>query len=544
VLTQIQYSIREEQVAFRRETKLRRLQLFFSRVFQNRAVPVADATVSSRGESADVFVKPSDDTTGRSVRGGVLSVVSHGARFVLRTGTMMLMARVLSPEDFGLQGMAVAMTGFLALFRDAGLSAVTVQRDKISRDQVSTLFWINAAVGVLLALVLVLAAPAISAFYQDGRLTNIVVVSAAAFVFNGFSVQHYALLQRQMRFMTIGVIEVASLAVSSGVGVLMALASYGYWALVATSVVLPLATMIGAWAAMPWTPGWPKRSIGMRSMLSMGGILTINGLVVYLAYNTEKVLLGRFWGPEALGIYGRAYQLISLPSDLLVSAIATVAFPSLSGLQSDPERLQRAFLRGYSLVLSLTIPTTIACALFAGQIVHVMLGPKWGEAVPLFRLLTPTILAFSLVNPLAWLLISSGRIKRSMHMAFLIAAVVIVGAVLGLKFGPRGVAAAFSVMMTLLTVPLIVWARAGTSTTVADLWRAIRAPLMSGMIAGLTGMVAATAVDERLPILVQVVLGATFVYAVYFAVLLYPLGQRSIYVDLANHLLRPRQGAA
>jgi PST family polysaccharide transporter len=495
-------------------------------------------------ESADAFVRPSDDTKGRSVRGGVLSVASQAARFVLRTGTMMVMARVLSPEDFGLQGMAVAMTGFLALFRDVGLSAVTVQRDKVSRDQISTLFWINAAVGILLGLLLVLAAPAIAGFYRDGRLTTIVMVSAVAFIFNGLSVQHYALLQRQMRFMTIGIIEVAAVALSSAAGVLMALAGYGYWALVATTVVLPLTTMIGTWVAMPWAPGWPKRNIGMRSMLSMGGILTVNGLVVYLAYNTEKILLGRFWGPEALGIYGRAYQLISLPSDLLVSAIATVAFPSLSRLQSDPARLQRAFLRGYGVVLSLTIPTTIACALFAGQIVHVMLGPTWGDTVPIFRLMTPTILAFSLINPLAWFLISSGRIKRSMSMAFVIAPVVILGAALGLRYGPRGVATAFSAMMTLLTVPLIVWARAGTSMTIADMWETIRGPLLSGVIAGLAGLIVAIMVASRLPVLADVGLGVTVVYAVYFAVLLYPLGQRGIYVDLVNQVLRPQQKAA
>ena len=115
-------------------------------------------------------------------------------------------------------------------------------------------------------------------------------------------------------------------------------------------------------------------------MLRFGGTITLNGLVVYVAYNLEKVLLGRFWGADALGIYGRAYQLINIPTDNLNSAIGGVAFSALSRLQNDPVRLKSYFLKGYSLVISLTIPITIFCALFADDIVLVVLGPKWTDA--------------------------------------------------------------------------------------------------------------------------------------------------------------------
>jgi PST family polysaccharide transporter len=274
-------------------------------------------------------------------------------------------------------------------------------------------------------------------------------------------------------------------------------------------------------------------------MLSMGGVLTCNGVVVYLAYNTEKILLGRFWGAVALGLYGRAYQLISIPSDLLINAIATVAFPSLSRLQNDPERLERAFLRGYSVVLSCTIPTTVTCAVFAPEIVRIMLGEKWAEAVPIFRLMTPTIIAFALINPLAWFLISSGRARRSMYIGFLIAPFVIVGAAMGMTFGPRGVALAFSTMMTLLTVPVILWARAGTTMTVGQIWGALQGPLTSGLVAGISGYAVRAGLAGAVPVSANLMVGALFVYGVYFLVLLFPFGQRVLYVDLMKHLWRP-----
>lgn len=478
------------------------------------------------------------------MRGGLVALVSQGLKFALRTGSMMAMARLLTPEDFGLQGMVLAFIGFLGLFRDAGLSAVTVQREHVSDDQISALFWINAGVGLVLAVALIVLSPAIALFYKEERLTWIAVVSASAFLFNGLSVQHLALLQRRMKFVATAIIEMASIAVGGAVGVIMAWLGYRYWSLVGMTIALSMVSAVGAWIAIPWIPGAPKRGIGLRSMLSFGGILTCNSLVVYVAYNTEKALLGHFWGPVSLGLYGRAYQLMSLPSEQLTSAVSAVAFPSLSRLQHDPERLQRAFLKGYSLILSLTIPTTVCCAIFAEEIVRVMLGPKWMEVVPIFRLLSPTILSFALINPLCWFLITSGRIRRSLNMAFLIAPCVIVGALLGLNFGPTGVALAFSTMMTLLIVPLIAWTRAGTTMKGSAIWAAVKSPLAAGLIAAVAGFGIRMVMWKSVPSLLLLVVGAALVFVMYFLVLMFGMGQKPIYVDLFKQLTRSRSKEA
>jgi PST family polysaccharide transporter len=153
----------------------------------------------------------------------------------------------------------------------------------------------------------------------------------------------------------------------------------------------------------------------------------LSSLVAYIACNTDKVLLGRFWGAETLGIYGRAYQLINLPMDNLNSTIGLVAFPALSRLQNDPKRLRNYFLKGYSLFLSLVMPITMACALFAEDIVRFFLGPKWGETAPLFRLMAPTIFALALTNPLAWLMLATGGAAKSLKMTVVITPCVILG---------------------------------------------------------------------------------------------------------------------
>src|SRR5208282_3290002 len=156
---------------------------------------------------------------------------------------------------------------------------------------------------------------------------------------------------------------------------------------------------------------------GIRSMIHFGGTLTLNGLVAYVAYNAEKVMIGRFWGADAIGIYGRGYQLINIPTATLNSAVGEVAFSALSRLQHDPIRLRSYFLKGFSLVLGLTLPITIACALFADDVVFVLLGPKWKDTAAIVRLLAPTITVFAIINPLGWLVFSLGLIGRGLKLA-------------------------------------------------------------------------------------------------------------------------------
>src|SRR5690348_15610450 len=143
-------------------------------------------------------------------------------------------------------------------------------------------------------------------------------------------------------------------------------------------------------------------------MIRFGSTLTANSLSMYITTNFEKVLLGRFWGADAIGLYGRAYQLINIPNDNLNSAATGVAFPTLSRLKDGAARFRSYFLKGYSLIVSLTVPITVTCALFASDMISVFLGPKWASAVPIFRLLAPTTLAFAIINPTGWLLMSLG----------------------------------------------------------------------------------------------------------------------------------------
>ena len=178
------------------------------------------------------------DLKQRTLRGGVARMSAQAANFLIRGGSIMILARLLGPKDFGLVGMVTAFTGVLSLFRDFGLSTAAVQRATITEEQISTLFWINIMVGALLGLLTAAMAPFVAAFYHEPRLWGVTTVLAAGLLFNAAGVQHSALLQRQMRFTALAVIGVGSLIVSTAVAIAGARAGYGYWALVAMTVSL------------------------------------------------------------------------------------------------------------------------------------------------------------------------------------------------------------------------------------------------------------------------------------------------------------------
>jgi PST family polysaccharide transporter len=267
-------------------------------------------------------------------------------------------------------------------------------------------------------------------------------------------------------------------------------------------------------------------------MLKYGGTVTVNSVISYLTNNADKVLLGRFWGPEALGIYGRAYQLINIPSDNLNATLGLVAFPAWSRVQNDPSRLRSHFLRGYGLFLSLVLPITLACGMFAEDIVRVFLGPQWSGAAPIFRLMVPTVLVFALINPLGWLMLSLGYATRSLRIASLVAPVLLLGYAIGLRQGPHGVAAGFSISMVLLAIPVIVWCKYGTLISNSDVLKVIAVPLISAVGGALIVWGLGGWLRQVQPAFLRLVMESIVLFSVHLVILLLVLKQKSVYLDL------------
>jgi len=472
------------------------------------------------------------DLKQKAIRGGLAKICAQAANFLVRLVSLMILARLLDPKDFGLVGMVTAVIGIFNVFKDFGLSAAAVQRKAVTEEQISTLFWINLVFGASLGFVGLAIAPLVVRFYHEPRLFAVTAALTSGFLFNAAGVQHSALLERQMRFTTLSIIDISSLLASTGVGVWMAMDGYGYWALVATAIITPLSYTICVWVTAAWIPGKPQRKTGVLSMLRFGGTVTLNGTVMYIASNLEKVLLGRVWGVDAIGTYGRAYQLANIPIDNLNSSAGGVAFAALSRLQDDGPRFRSYFLKGYSLIISLTVPITFASALFADDMISVFLGPKWKTAASIFRLLAPTTLAFAILNPLGWLLSSLGLVGRGLKIALVLGPLMIASYAIGLPYGPKGVALGYSGIMTACVIPLMAWAVYGTVVSFRDILLTISRPLLSGVVAATIALNFQFLYVARLSPLPSLAIGTSLLFSAYLGMLLYIMGQKRFYIDL------------
>jgi O-antigen/teichoic acid export membrane protein len=258
----------------------------------------------------------------RSARGGVVTVSAQALKFILHMGSTMVLARLLTPTDFGLLAMVAFFTGIIGLFADLGLSAATVQRGEIRHSQVSTLFWLNVAFSLVLMLLAAAAAPLIAWFYGESVLLLVTIAISTTYIWGGLSAQHLALLRRQMRFGALATVEVGGFLVGAVAAISVALMGGGYWALVVLAVGQAFGMAVLAFTFSGWRPGRWLFDADVREMVSFGGNIIGARFMNYLTRNADNLLIGKAWGAAELGIYSRAYALLLMPMQQINGPIA------------------------------------------------------------------------------------------------------------------------------------------------------------------------------------------------------------------------------
>ena len=453
----------------------------------------------------------------RSVRGGAVTLASQATRFVLGTGSTVVLARLLTPADFGLIAMVAPITGFIGLFKDLGLSMATVQRESVTHDQVSTLFWVNVALSLALMAVTMAIAPAVGAFYGDPRATLVTVALAALFLFGGLTAQQQALIQRQMQFGRLATVEIVSLAAGVAAGIAAAWQGFGYWALVVLQATSAAITMMMVWLISGWRPGRPRRGAGIRSMIRFGGGLTGFNVVNYLARNLDNVLIGRFIGAGALGLYSRAYGLLLLPIRLIRSPISAVAVPSLSRLQGDAPRYRRYVRKALALITFLSMPLVGFSAVAAEHIILLVLGEQWVGAVTVFRVLAFAALVQSFNVVTGWVYTSLGQTVRWFRWGLFSSTVIAASFVVGLPWGIEGVAVAYTAAVYLLFYPSLWFCFRRAPVSPGDIAAVVWRPLVATAVSAGVLLLLAPDVLTRAP-LAATLAGELALFGVTYAV--------------------------
>lgn len=313
----------------------------------------------------------------KSLKAGLTNTISQGASLFITLLRAAILARLLTPEDYGVFTMVIVVVSIAVIFKDLGLSTATIREKEISHAQVSNLFWINALIGAGAMLIVIATSPAIAWFYRDPRLTEIAIALSIAFLFGGLSVQHQALLKRQMQFGKIAYLTIFSCVFSSLIGVSVAWLGYNYWALIWMNVSQNLFLMIGFWFATGWKPGMPTKGVGTKKFIKIG--LDVAGLNAFstITKNIDKIIAGQVSTASHLGLYIKGTQVPGMVSGQFRMAFFSVAMPALSTLQNDQKQFASYYYKFLNVVAWVTMSLSVFCFVFAEDIILIYFGSKW-----------------------------------------------------------------------------------------------------------------------------------------------------------------------
>jgi PST family polysaccharide transporter len=438
----------------------------------------------------------------RAVSGAFVTVAAQAAKLSITLLGAAILARQLNPKDFGLVGMALGVVNVVAIFNELGLSTATVQRQDITQQQVTNLFWVNVGISGIVSIACCGLAPLLAWFYRDPRVTWITIALSSMFLLTGSTVQHRALLTRQMRFRTKAMIEVTSTCVGFTVACLLAWAGIDYWALVAQQVIYAVALFVLTWCVSTWRPGLPSRNSGVKPMLSFGAHLTVADFAVRTLQNFDSILIGKFFGAVQLGLYTRAYVLLARPLDQITAPIGAVMDPVLARLQSDHQRYRDTFLRTLNSMAMVIFPFSALCLALSKQLVLVVLGPKWTGVIPLFSAFSLMSVTWPLGGVVSWLYQSQGRGKDQLISHSITGGLTILSYVVGLYLaGPLGLILSLAVVGPTIILPVtyFIAGRSGPVST-ADLWFSIFSHLPAWVTVYLATLVTRMAVTNLSPV--------------------------------------------
>jgi len=314
---------------------------------------------------------------------GLDQLVQQGLSFAIS----LVMARLVSPTDYGTIALLQLFTGIAIVFIDGGLTSALVQKKQATRADESTVFWFNILVGVLMSLGLFAAAPLIAGFYDKPILLPITrVVSLQLFLAACNSVQG-TLFAKRLDFKTPLAVGMSAMVISGAVGIVLAWQGFGVWALVAQTAIHSVLLTFFNWRWSPWRPQFVFSRRSFRDLFGFGGFIFLSGLIDNIYSRLYTVIIGKMFGVHELGIYNRAENTKQLPTGILTGVLSRVAFPVFAQTSHDLPRLLRGFRLSIRSIMFINIPMMLGIAVVARPLVLTLFGSAWVEASPYLAIL-------------------------------------------------------------------------------------------------------------------------------------------------------------
>lgn len=400
---------------------------------------------------------------------------------------LVVLARLLPPETFGLVAMSSAIVGLGDVLRDFGLSSAAVQAKTLSRGQASNLFWLNAGMGLALSAIVLAVAPLLGWFYGDSRVTWITLAIAGTFLINGLQVQFQVQLVRAMRFGVVSGSDLAAQTVALMLAIVSALSGLSYWAIVIQLISQPLVLLLIRAFSARWRPGPVDRTSDIRDFVRYGSSLVGTQVTVYVSSNIDSVIIGSAFGPQPLGLYNRAYQILVLPLSQFLAPMTNVALPVLSKLNTERLRFQRYLEHAHRVVAYVTAAAYAVLGAVSQDLVPLLLGPAW-QGTAFFFVILAIGGVFQAANYSSyWVYLAMAKTGSHFRYSLIARSILVASLFVGAVFGPFGVAAGYSFAMVLALPLSMIWLSRSTGVDVREIsWTSARSSSLA-LVSGAAG---------------------------------------------------------
>ncbi len=350
--------------------------------------------------------------TARTFNGLKWSYLDTGINAVLQIGYTAVMARLLSPADFGLVAMANVVLRFGSYFAQMGMGSALVQKKDLSEKEIRAGFTSNVFLSVLMFAIFWFGAPLSTYIFNNQAVVPIVRWLALSFIFTGISTTAISLLRRELNFRSIAIIHIISFILGyAGIGIVMALNGFGVYSLVGAALsqgtILAVLAYLFSRHNLLFVFKWKY----YKQLYSFGARVSIISFMEFISSNLDTMAIGRFLGDIALGFYNRAFMLINLPMYYLVNSLSRVLMPSYSRIQDDIPRLRKTYLSSILLVSSIIIPLSWGLSAASNEVINLVLGRNWGPSIPILQILALTIPFYFLSHLAAIILEATAKLS-------------------------------------------------------------------------------------------------------------------------------------
>lgn len=365
---------------------------------------------------------------------------------VARVGFAIALARLLTPHEYGLAAMALLFSALVFVFADLSLGIGLVQRKEISEEDRSTVFWTSAAAGISLTIGGIALSGPVAAFFGEPDVQPLFAVVALSFLVGSLGATHASLLHREMRFRAISIRVGASTVIGGVVGITLAAGGFGAWSLVVQQLCIAVVSTVLLWLSVPWRPRFVYSWRSLRALGTFGMNVFGVRLLDYARLNGDKLLVGRLLGSTPLGAYAVAFNIVLMPLSRLLIAVADAMLPALSRLQDDRERMTSAWLRVNRATAAVFVPALLGLAVVASDFVAVLLGERWAPVAPLLQILALGMIAQAITALGIQVLMALDRTTALLRFYVAETTLLLVGVVVGLRWGVVGAATAYAVV--------------------------------------------------------------------------------------------------